>query len=71
MNNAFGNNEWLDPYIVNRYGINDHDLTTNFGDTTLAKLLDSDDLDRSIDHARDNFENNLMSPALEAYLTYS
>ena len=71
MNNAFGNNEWLDPYIVNRYGLNDHDLTTNFGDTTLAKLLDSDDLDRSIDHARNNFENNLMSPALEAYLTYS
>ncbi len=71
LNNAFGNNEWLDPYIVNRYGINNHDLTTNFGDTTLAKLLDSDDLDKSINHMRDNFENNLMSPALEAFLTYS
>ena len=71
MNNAFANNEYLDPYIINRYGLNDHDLTTDFEDTTLAKLLDSNNLDQSINHAKDNFENNLIKPALEAYLIYS
>jgi len=64
MNNAFGNNIWLDPYIVDRYGANDHNLTDAFGNTILANLLDNDNLDRAIDNARKNFTDNLMNPAL-------
>lgn len=71
LNNAFGNNEWLDPYIVDRYGINDHDLTTDFGDTTLANLLDNPDIDKAMKKAKQNFEDTLKKPVLDAFIEYS
>lgn len=71
LNNAFGNNEWLDPYIVDRYGVNDHDLTTDFGDTTLAGLLDNPDIDKAMKKAKQNFEDTLKKPVLDAFIEYS
>ena len=69
MNNAFGNNTWLENYVPNI--VQDHGLTDNFDDTTLAGLLVNGDLDQVINNARENFENNLIAPALEAFTKYS
>jgi len=69
MNNAFGNNQWLENYIPNI--IQDHGLTDDFGDTILSNLLANDNLNSAIQNAKNNFENNLIAPALEAFTLYS
>lgn len=69
MNNAFGNNQWLENYIPNI--IQDHGLTDDFGNTILSDLLANDNLNSIIQDAKNNFENNLIAPALEAFTLYS
>jgi len=39
MNNVFGNNDWLNPFIEDRYGQNLHNLTNDWNDLTAASLL--------------------------------
>lgn len=69
MNNAFGNNQWLENYVPNI--IQDHGLTDDFGNTILSDLLANDNLNSIIQNAKNNFENNLIAPALEAFTLYS
>ena len=70
LNNAFGNNEWLDPYIVDRYGENDHDLTTKWDQMTIAAVTGINSLNAAVDTAKDNL-GTMIDAALAAYVEYS
>ena len=69
MQNALGNNDYLDPFIQDRYGINDHNLTTDYEDTPLAKLMGVDSLDQMLNDALTRFVN-MGIEATEAWKTY-
>ena len=68
LENAFGNNEWLDPYIIDRYGANNHDLTTAWGDMILAALTNYGSTGDLTDNMKDRL-NVFANDTLTAYQT--
>ena len=70
LNNAFGNNDWLDPYIVDRYGVNNHNLTNGWDDMTLATISGINTLDDAVDRAKNNL-GDMVNTALAAFEQYS
>ena len=70
MNNAFQNNLDLDTYIIDRFGQNNHNLTTTWGDMTLAVVSGINSLDQAVNLSKDNLDTFSQS-LLEAYEQYS
>ena len=68
LNNAFGNNEYLHPFIVDKYGINDHNLTDDFQDTILSGILGVNDMDQVVQDALNRI-NDLAQASSEAFVT--
>ena len=65
MSEVTKNNLYLDPYILDRYGVNEHNLTTDFNKTILAKVLGIDSLDLMASTIQDSFDT-LFNGALTA-----
>ena len=65
--NAFGLTNWMeDPNNINsRWNILLHNLTGDFGETPLSKLLANGDLGSVVDNAINNFDTNLAGPMTE------
>ena len=72
MGNAIDNNNYLlDPEnIAERYGVAGHNLTDEFGDTILAKLLDEDDLGNLTDAAAQRLKD-FSEAVTNAFVEYS
>lgn len=70
LNGAFANQDYLDPFIVARYGENNHNLTNDFGDLILSKLLDTNTMDQVVNDAIERF-NKLTEASGEAFTEYS
>ena len=66
MKNALTNNQDLDSFIKDIYGINDHDLTTDYKDTILAKLLGVNSLDQMVGDALERLQT-LGDAALDSW----
>ena len=70
LNNGFLNNKWLDPYIIDRYGKNNHELTEGWNDMTLAAITGINSLDDATGLAKDNLAD-MMNTLLDAFDEFS
>ena len=70
LNNAFNNNDFLNPYIIDIYDKNLHNLTNSWDDMTIAALLGADSLDSALSLTLNNL-NGLSDSIGEAYEEYS
>jgi len=70
LTNAFGNNDWLDPYIIDRYGENAHDLTNDWKDLVMANLMGVNTLDDMVKLSKDSL-NDLANASINTFEEYS
>ena len=71
LKHAFGNNDYLDPFIRDRYnGQNLHNLTNDWGDMTLAVVSGVNSLDAMVRLSQENL-GNLGMAAADAFTEYS
>ena len=70
LTNAFGNNNWLDPYIIDRYGENVHDLTDDWKDLIMANLMGVNTLDDMVKLSKDSL-NDLANASIDTFEKYS
>ena len=71
LDNALANNQYLDPFIRDRYnGENSHGLTDDFANTILSGLLVNNNLGSVVDDANKRL-TDFANTMLEAYIKYS
>ena len=70
--NVFANQNYLDPYIINRYGTNNHNLTDQFSDLTISKILGLNSMNGVTNGMVGRFEDyiNTMTYSFKEYMEF-
>lgn len=70
LKNAWSNNDWLDPYIIDQFDENLHNLTNEWTDMTLSGSLGTQTIESTVSHINDLL-NNLQTDAIKEFIKYS